>query len=102
MRELHLLWARNAADSRQHVVGMERAGTGMPTTWQKSCRMLAGVAFDFIYGQQHWLEEHRRQSHLTKIGDRWPDTATHQRLLRPCTWLAGLGYVRTPLGAANL
>jgi hypothetical protein len=25
-------------------------------------------------GQQCWLEEHRRQSHLTRIGDRWPET----------------------------
>src|SRR6185369_17495453 len=29
-----------------------------------------------------WLEEHRRQSHVIKIGDRWPDTlATHHRLI---------------------
>jgi hypothetical protein len=29
-------------------------------------------------GQQCWLEEHRRQSHVIRIGDRWPDTlATH-------------------------
>ena len=25
-------------------------------------------------GQQCWLEEHRRQSHVTRIGDRWPET----------------------------
>ena len=25
-------------------------------------------------GQQCWLEEHRRQSHLTRTGDRWPET----------------------------
>ncbi|MET4066647.1 hypothetical protein ABID58_001430 [Bradyrhizobium sp. S3.2.6] len=29
-------------------------------------------------GQQCWLEEHRRRSHVERIGDRWPDTlATH-------------------------
>jgi hypothetical protein len=35
-----------------------------------------------LMGQQRWLEEHRVQSHVTLIGDRWPDTlATHSRLI---------------------
>jgi hypothetical protein len=29
-------------------------------------------------GQQRWLEEHRRQSHVRSIGDRWPDTLATQ------------------------
>jgi hypothetical protein len=29
-------------------------------------------------GQQRWLDRDQRQSHITTIGDRWPDTlATH-------------------------
>ena len=55
-------------------------------------------------GQQGWLEQHPRWWQHPAIGDRWPDTlATLERLLRPCVqWQAGLGYVRAPLGAANL
>jgi len=54
-------------------------------------------------GQQCSLEEHRRQSHVTRIGDRWPGTlATHPPALiegrvRPIR--ASTGCVRAPLDA---
>src|SRR6202795_181880 len=57
-------------------------------------------------GQQSWLEEHRRQSHVTRIGDRWPDTlATHPpaSLKVACVQIrASTGCVRAPLDTVPL
>jgi len=37
------------------------------------------IDFERQLGQLRWLDRHRRQSHMYRIGDRWPDTlATHQ------------------------
>jgi hypothetical protein len=33
----------------------------------------------FTIGQQRWLDQHQRQSHIHAIGDRWPDTLATQR-----------------------
>jgi hypothetical protein len=57
-------------------------------------------------GQQCWLEEHRRQSHVIRIGDRWPDTlATHPpaSFKVACVQIrASTGCVRAPLDAVPL
>ena len=57
-------------------------------------------------GQQCWLEEHRRQSHVIRIGDRWPDTlATHPpaSLKVACVQIrASTGCVRAPLDTVPL
>jgi hypothetical protein len=57
-------------------------------------------------GQQRWLEEHRRQSHIISIGDRWPDTlATHPppSLKIACVQIkASTGCVRGPLDTVPL
>ena len=57
-------------------------------------------------GQQCWLEEHPRHSHVIRIGDRWPDTlATHPpaSLKVACVQIrASTGCVRAPLDAVPL
>ena len=57
-------------------------------------------------GQQCWLEEHPRQSHVIRIGDRWPDTlATHPpaSLKVACVQIrASTGCVRAPLDTVPL
>src|SRR5580765_5387094 len=57
-------------------------------------------------GQQCWLEEHRRPSHVIRIGDRWPDTlATHPpaSLKVACVQIrASTGCVRAPLDTVPL
>ena len=53
-------------------------------------------------GQQRWLEEHRRQSHMINIGDRWPDTLeTHRRLIEAVRPNKKRHRVRLPLDAAQ-
>jgi hypothetical protein len=45
---------------------------------QRLNRLASITATCSLMGQQHWLEGHRRQSHLIEIGDRWPDTLATQ------------------------
>jgi hypothetical protein len=68
-------------------------GSADPTT--------GGAVLFHRMGQQCWLEEHRRQSYVIRIGDRWPDTlATH--LIETVRPNKKRHRVRAPLDAAQL
>jgi hypothetical protein len=66
----------------------QRGGSQRPPFFEKRRRQ-------FTMGQQLWLEEHRRQSHMISIGDRRPDTWQRTASFEGGTHgKAGLGYVR--------
>jgi hypothetical protein len=50
----------------------ETSGSVIPTPKGRRAIAISSI------GQQHWLDQHCRQSQLMRIGDRWPDTlVTH-------------------------